>query len=534
LRNDNYGGIIMKADSIQDSTRYIVADVHKGNIMPGNRSEMWRNIFLEPGARVIGGVWGGELQISGGNVYVDKSVYIRGSINIENESNAKSKKKINDEIEFGSVVVSPESLFIHKNAPRTRFNSDIYVGQLNLKNTIVYGNIYSSNAVLENCIVLGGVYCRGKLEITNSILFIFKTKSLKLNDNVSLLAPYSISEEQFEMEYPVKALTFYSLLNKSTNGSSGIISLDEEDVFHVKYNEIETEEEGYSLPPKVFLLSIVERILNSSNIIEQFRKNKELIEFLSYGNNIIDEYNENFRDLTRNDIEKNLWKLIEKGIKEDELHGSSRFDELVDFFKSEGAPDLRRYEKINNEDEFQKSDSEELNEMELEAVENQTVSDTQIKETKLGDDQSEIESIPSSDNDLTKAAPESDDDNQESIKADILSNNESIDNAEEKQKSDEVIESTDNSENIEEFDKKTSKENSLIKCSECGQLNDEGFEYCIACGHQLASSAEEEETEINDDTEKKSNKSNSKILCTQCGHAYLVKFTFCPECGAKN
>jgi len=346
----------MKVDSIQDSTRYVVSEVHKGSIIPGNRAEMWRSIYLDKGANIIGGIWGGEMQISGGNVNISDSIYIRGAINIFNES--KKKLKIDEIIEFNSVVSTPESLSIESNAPRTRFNSDLYVGQLVLKNAVVYGNIYASNARLENCIVLGGIYCKKKLELTNTIVFVFKTKSLKLNHNIYMLSPYSISEEEFDIEYPVKALTFFDLLDNNSTG--GTISLDENDIFKVKYSEHEAEDDSEdNLPSKVYILSIVERILNSSSIIEQFRKNKDLIEFLAFGNNLLEEFNEKFKDFTKNDLEESLWKLVDEGISSTDINGSDNFNNLLKTLNSDG---ISAFKRINSYEEKNKPQKDILDE----------------------------------------------------------------------------------------------------------------------------------------------------------------------------
>jgi len=444
----------MKIDSIQDSTRYVVEDIHKGSIMPGNRAEMWRNIYLDSGAKILGGIWGGEIQISGGNVYIEDSIYIRGSINIKNENKESSQK---DEVEFGSVVVSPESLFMENNAPRTRFNSDIYIGQLSLNNAIIYGNIYASNASLENCIVLGGVYCRGKLEISNSIVFMFKTKTLRLNENVSLLAPYSISEEKFEIEHPVKALTFFNLLNDKNNNSGGAISLDDDDIFRVKYNEAEVDDEDnkeLNLPPNVYILSIVERILNSTKIIEQFRKNKELIEFLAFGNNMLEEFSDKFKDFTRKDLEKSLWDIIDKGISKEDLNGSSGFDELVNLFKTDGPQTLNKFEKINKKKESIPSDGTESqegqileeNSEESEMLENIT-NDTQIKCSKCGEvNRNDVQFCISCGN---------------QILVELIS-----------------IENAENQDEVE----KSELDSSLIICSQCGDSYSPEFAFCPACG----------------------------------------------------
>ncbi len=77
------------------------------------------------------------------------SVYASGSITLTTEDNKSSKEYLdnNEEVEFNSVVVSPESLLIEENALRTRFNPDIYVGQLNF-------NRYSGHVVPSKRVVL--------------------------------------------------------------------------------------------------------------------------------------------------------------------------------------------------------------------------------------------------------------------------------------------------------------------------------------------------------------------------------------------
>ncbi len=320
----------MIQDSIQDSTRYVVGTEHKGSIMPGNRAEMWRNIYLEPGASIIGGIWGDELFVSGPGIQVTQSVYARGSINIS----GSNKATLDGDVEFGSVVVSPDSIMIENVNFKTRFLSDIYAGRINLTNAIVYGNIYATSAKFENCIILGGVYCKGKLQLKNTMVFTFKTKQLVLKEDVSLLSPFAISEESFEMKHPVRAFTFYNIVKNKDKKTreSGIIQLDSDDIFHVKYSDKKDEEN--KIPERVYVISIAERILNSSKIIEQFRQNKLLIEFLSFGSHLTEEYQQQFISFQKEDIEKALWEIIESEIEPEVLIGSSKFDDLVQLFQN--------------------------------------------------------------------------------------------------------------------------------------------------------------------------------------------------------
>ncbi len=291
----------MKLDSIKDSTRCIVGELHQGSVLPGNRSEMWRSVFLENGADIKGGVFGDNLTVHGPGVSVLESSYLRGEIRIINDT---SQPK--GEVVFNSVVISQDSLYIEESEHVTRFCSDIYVNTVRLTNAIVYGNIYATNAFISNSIVLGGIYCRKILQIENSLVYTFDVNELIIKENVCLLSPFGIATQPFEIPFPVKALTFHNMIDDSRQAKgTGAISLDEQDVFELR-STMGTE------GPLInkYLLSIVERVLNSTEIIEAFRKNKMVIEYLSLGSHLDREYSSQFAEFTRDTVEKSLWAVL--------------------------------------------------------------------------------------------------------------------------------------------------------------------------------------------------------------------------------
>jgi hypothetical protein len=253
----------MKTDNIKDQSRYIVNEIHYGSISPGNRSEMWRNVYLESGAIVKGGVFGNSLSIINPGVLIEESVFVRGEIKINLGNNETDK-----EVVFGSTVVSPDSIVIEGSKSITRFNSDVYINKLNISNSVIYGNVYSSSAIIKNCIILGGVFCKNKLYLENSIVFTFDTNELEIKNNVSLLSPFGISKSPFVIEYPVKALTFFNL-KEGEKDESFIVNLNDDDIFELKQSDSDVSEKRY-------LLSIVERVLNSTEIINSFKANKKI------------------------------------------------------------------------------------------------------------------------------------------------------------------------------------------------------------------------------------------------------------------
>ena len=198
----------MTSDSIRDSTRYVVSDTHYGSIMPGNRMEMWRDVYLLRGADVHGGIWCGSLSVSGSGVNVSESVYCRGAASISRGDKPAPK---DSNVTFASCFTSPDSLVADPADFKVRFLSDIYTGQLNISNTIVYGNIFANRVTIRDSIVLGGVFCTGTADISNSLVSTFNVGNANLGENVSIFFPFAVAKEHINLSSSVRVLTFYSL-----------------------------------------------------------------------------------------------------------------------------------------------------------------------------------------------------------------------------------------------------------------------------------------------------------------------------------
>jgi hypothetical protein len=310
----------MKSDSIQDSTRYIVSEFHRGDIFPGNMLEMSRNVYLESGAIIDGAIYGKELHLNGNNILVEKSVYCKSEIIINSTGDHENVSPI----EFYSCVSTAKSIVNNENSSLIRFHSDIYANKINLQNVIIYGNVYADTVILDNSIVLGGVYCND-FTISNSVLFTFNANKVNIGESLHILSPIVISKNYIEVCHPVKAITFLSLFDYDTEVEAvdGFIVLDQDDVIKIEKDDDAGDSEGY------YVLSISERILNSSEIIRNFKKNKEIINSLTLSSHMTEEGKRVVNKVKEEEIEKRLRECLHKDQKYHKLNQVKTYDELL-------------------------------------------------------------------------------------------------------------------------------------------------------------------------------------------------------------
>lgn len=298
----------MQSDNIKDASRYVVNQLHHGGIAPGSRAEMWRDVFLDDGAIVKGSIFGNNLTVLNCGVEVEQSVYVRGELKV----NLKKGKNSSD-VYFRSTVTSPDSLVVEGNEGRLHFDSDLYINKINLENAVVYGNLYCETGILKKCIVLGGVYCRKKLSIENSIVYTFDAGSIELKNNVSLLSPFGITDKPFKLTYPVKALTFFGLDEKYSKQSL-VVALDDDDVFELMPSAMDKADAVEKPGESKYILSIVERVLNTTEIMQAFEYNKKVITLLALGKHLDPGYKTQLKAFKKEEIENKLWEIVEKNI----------------------------------------------------------------------------------------------------------------------------------------------------------------------------------------------------------------------------
>lgn len=321
----------MPEDSIQDSTRYVVSDVHHGSVLPGERREMERDVYLLPGADVRGGVWSNELSVSGPDVRVEDSVYSQGSVTIRPDQD-RSAADTEAEVTFGGGLTTPDALLVEDTDFKTRFLSDLYVERLNLTNAFVFGNVYARGGVIRNSVVLGSIFCKGALELTNSFVHTFQAHRAEIGENVSMFAPFALGRNEIELDAPVRALTFADLFQEDEDlsaNSGEVVHLDADDVFEVR-GATPDAPSGDGAPTTQKVLSMTERILDSSLVQERLQRNKALLRRLSLSRHVEAEGQdtENLQQL-----EEKLWTAVSASVSENKNERSTRpLDQLLSRF----------------------------------------------------------------------------------------------------------------------------------------------------------------------------------------------------------
>ena len=314
----------MNADSIQDSTRYVVGALHRGSILPGSRAEMWRDVYLENGADVQGGIWCGSLSVLGSDVSVSESVYSRGAVRIAVDDGAGLD---GNAIEFGSCLTSSDSLII-ANAPcKVRFRSDIYTDQLSISNAFVYGNVFANRAIIRDSVVLGGIFCRDQLTLERSLVSTFDTGRANVGEGTSLFFPGAIARDGINLTAPVRILTFYELDQQQDGFGGQAVLLDETDVIELNASSTLDGDEADG-PRLLYCLSAVERVLDSAPVREHLAFNRQFLERLALRGHLVPGASDDRLGDPTSELEAALWNILSRNPVDSSQRVGSSIDEL--------------------------------------------------------------------------------------------------------------------------------------------------------------------------------------------------------------
>lgn len=325
----------MNLDSIQDSTRVVVSSVRHGSILPGNRAEMWRDLFFLPGADLRGAAFGNQAIIEGPDVQIRSSMYVRGEIRIKSANQTDARKK---PVSFGSCVTTGDTLLIEDAPFRVRFLSNLYVTKaVHINNAIVYGNLYAQHAIIKNSVILGGVFCRENLQIQDSIIATFRAQKAVLGQNVFLSFPIAIAEKSLDMQHPVHAVSFFKMAKGANkNDQGGVVELDSSDVYVIDNQWLPEDSEQTGM----YVLSLDHRVMDSKKIIEHFKENKRFLESLTLVNHLRPELQEAKKQNELLEIENSLFRLIGKESLPT-MTGASDFSEIIQ--REELLESIRRF-----------------------------------------------------------------------------------------------------------------------------------------------------------------------------------------------
>lgn len=317
----------MTADRVEDSTRVVVDERHRGGVLPGSREEMWRDVYLVSGAAIGGPVWADRLQVEGPGVRVDESVYARSGIRVDRDADADTGPEM--DVTFASSVTTPESLTVRDTDFRTRIRSNVYAGTVHLEGCVVYGNIYADRAILRNSLVLGGVYSDGELRAGESVLATFDVREARIEEGVSLLFPVAVTTESPELAGPVRVLCFCDLAQlmdgvEELGGSA--VKLDRDDLHRIELPDRSDADSRET----VHALSLNRRLLDLHGLEDTLRTNRRVLEELALLDHLPEARQDELDDERITRMEDTLLSVAAGAYELSELEGVASVEELAE------------------------------------------------------------------------------------------------------------------------------------------------------------------------------------------------------------
>lgn len=162
-------------------------NIVKSSVLPQSSKDLSKDVKVQENVIIEGGVYGNNVEISGGNVEFKSAVYANSEVYIDPE--------LKEYVQFHKAVASADSVAAFLVSGRAIFGSDINARQVKLKNCYVGGSIFAQDVILEKCVVLGGVFAAKQLTVTDCIMGTFHTPAANLAGTNYLLYPTCFSVE---------------------------------------------------------------------------------------------------------------------------------------------------------------------------------------------------------------------------------------------------------------------------------------------------------------------------------------------------
>ena len=161
--------------------------VVKSGILPQNSGELQRNVVIQSGTVIEGGVYGNEVSVEDGNVTFEGAVFANSDLHISSD--------IKERVYFMKAVASAGTVSAFITSSRALFGADINADIVRLKNCFVGGSIFAQEVYIENCVVLGGVFATRQMTVVNGIMGTFYSRTAELSGVNYLLYPAGFSTE---------------------------------------------------------------------------------------------------------------------------------------------------------------------------------------------------------------------------------------------------------------------------------------------------------------------------------------------------
>lgn len=172
-----------------DATELILKDnLVRGAILPQKIAELNRNIVIEGNTLVEGAVFGQRVDVRGGDVEIQGSVFAKNEFYIAGD--------VSGDVLMKKTVGSAGSIVSRAMNCKPIFGCDINAKQVYLRNAYVAGSIYADEVTLENCVVIGGVFATADASVNNCVIGTFNAARVSLDGTIQLLLPSAFTIEK--------------------------------------------------------------------------------------------------------------------------------------------------------------------------------------------------------------------------------------------------------------------------------------------------------------------------------------------------
>lgn len=277
-----------KEMDVLDSSNVILDNkIYDSSFIPNSKKEMYRNFLFKKECKVGGSIFGRSLEVKDGPFIVNGSIVLNEDAKIlvtNEESNSIIK---------GCVQAERSIICDSKNGTekaRLVIEGDVHTDILNLSNTFVYGNIFCKSAIIKNSVILGHLFAERRLELNNSIVGTFTSRTVKVQNNVGILIPTVICENIPEFSGKM----FYCFLESSGQINNTI----EIYAFDLIQNYYDNDDAITNIISPKFIIGLGNRILNAEKIYRMMENSAEVL---------VGKYTQSNID-NRNPEKENVWE----------------------------------------------------------------------------------------------------------------------------------------------------------------------------------------------------------------------------------
>lgn len=222
----------------RDSYGITVKGTHARSILPEKVVDVGRfDIRIDAEGVIEGGALCTNVEGTGTPFRIDGSLLALGSVRFAAGSSGVG-------VIHGPTMVNESLLMESKDRTGVTYRivGDLSAQKVNLKNTVVYGNVMGNNVTLTNCLVFGVVNAENHLKMQDSMAFTFSAGNAELCGKICLLNCSASVTEKLSIAGEILSLAF-SLWDQQDVTRGKMVKLGPEDIKTVKCEKMDGRKE---------------------------------------------------------------------------------------------------------------------------------------------------------------------------------------------------------------------------------------------------------------------------------------------------